>query len=1037
MAQGNENLAEAKKLLQELNLLREKLGKEKLKLFDQDLLKIAKDLPGDIKSARKELEGMEDSMSGLYGSLRGVTSEFKGQASILNKVRGAFRQLEDIAQDLKFDEQEINDLNASQLKKLQQKFEKNSQIINQEARALMNHNNMAKSLEGLVDTLREQGKTQDEINDYVNDYLSNLKNKLTPEQESLLKLYHDQGNTIDLINKKIDQRIQKEKEINNALGVGGAAVQGISSLMNKLGMNSGIFSDAVQDAEEAMRDTAKDGGSKLQVLMAGLGPLAKGFGKALMDPAIIIDKIITGFLEVNKASVELERLTGQNSQAMAGANFEVATTVDTLKVAAELTQQLGINAQNAFSSDVLAGAAGLKNEMGLAADEAGGLAVMAQTTTGDINGMVDGIVDTTSGFNKANRAAVSQGQVLRDVAKTSDSIKLSLGNNPKAIAQAASAARRLGMELGDVDKIADSLLNFEDSISAELEAELLTGKQLNLEKARELALKNDLAGLGDELFKNSADIAEFGKMNRIQQEAYAKALGMTKDQLARIAYQKAIEKGMTDDQAAAAAGVTAEQMRQMDVQERISKALDKLAQAFAPILDIVADIADIIGGIITPIAGVVGYAVKFLDTLGLIKPLVIAMAVYFAGGAIARGIGSMVGGIRDFGKALKDINVSDFFNKFKEIKDSYLGGLAPKAAEAATTVAGGGVTESLTESLGDKAKETLEGKTQDALGGATEGAEKMGKGGNAQGFKEKMVNIAEGLKAFGNTKVLFGAFNLIPASIGLIAMIPGVGGAKLIEKLNGEKLKIGLEGLASGIGAMGTGKVFLGSLGLIAAAVGLTAMIPGAIGGLILGAAAPIIATGLNILGPALEGFGKVMMTGVGALGLAALLVAAIGLGYALNLAAPAIEAFGTVITSVFSGLATLVTAVAEGFVTMMGAVTMDSIGPMLLLGPALFGIAAGLGAVATAGLLALPAIGGLVLLSKAAPALVALGIGGKEEKTAGTAKKEGEGSMAALEAKFDTLIELVKQGTTINLDGTKIATSVGRNLPLVTTGTS
>ena len=193
----------------------------------------------------------------------------------------------------------------------------------------------------------------------------------------------------------------------------------------------------------------------------------------------------------------------------------------------------------------------------------------------------------------------------------------------------------------------------------------------------------------------------------------------------------------------------------------------------------------------------------------------------------------------------------------------------------------------------------------------------------------------------------------------------------------------------------------------------------------------------LTGLGQGLAALGKALANGQVLLGLGALTLAIIGVGFALKLAAPGIEAFGTVVTAAFGGLATLITAVADGFVKILGAVTMDNIGPMLLLGPALFGIAAGLSAVSLAGLLALPAIGGLVLLSKAAPALVSLGIGG-ENKSAGEAKgKEKEGSMAALEAKFDTLIELVKQGTTINLDGTKISTSVNRNLPKVQVATS
>ena len=51
---------------------------------------------------------------------------------------------------------------------------------------------------------------------------------------------------------------------------------------------------------------------------------------------------------------------------------------------------------------------------------------------------------------------------------------------------------------------------------AEMEAELLTGKELNLEKAREAALNNDNVTLMEEISKNFGSMEEFGKMNRIQ-----------------------------------------------------------------------------------------------------------------------------------------------------------------------------------------------------------------------------------------------------------------------------------------------------------------------------------------------------------------------------------------------------------------------------------------------------------------------------------------------------------------------------------------
>ena len=59
---------------------------------------------------------------------------------------------------------------------------------------------------------------------------------------------------------------------------------------------------------------------------------------------------------------------------------------------------------------------------------------------------------------------------------------------------------------------AGALLNFEQSINAELEAELLTGKQLNLERARAAALNNDMATLAEELKKQNVDLASFGQV---------------------------------------------------------------------------------------------------------------------------------------------------------------------------------------------------------------------------------------------------------------------------------------------------------------------------------------------------------------------------------------------------------------------------------------------------------------------------------------------------------------------------------------------
>jgi len=82
--------------------------------------------------------------------------------------------------------------------------------------------------------------------------------------------------------------------------------------------------------------------------------------------------------------------------------------------------------------------------------------------------------------------------------------------------------------------LAGSFLDFEGSISKEMEAQVLTGKDMNLTRAREAALNNDNATLAQEITKNIGSANNYLKMNRIQQEAIAGSVGMTRDSLADV-----------------------------------------------------------------------------------------------------------------------------------------------------------------------------------------------------------------------------------------------------------------------------------------------------------------------------------------------------------------------------------------------------------------------------------------------------------------------------------------------------------------------
>ena len=186
-------------------------------------------------------------------------------------------------------------------------------------------------------------------------------------------------------------------------------------------------------------------------------------------------------------------------------------------------------------------------------------------------------------------------------------------------------------------------------------------------------------------------------------------------------------------------------------------------------------------------------------------------------------------------------------------------------------------------------------------------------------------------------------------------MIPGVAGAKLIEFINGPKFIESMIGLSTGISAMGTPSVFLGSLGLIAASAGLIAMIPGVIGGSLLGVAGPLIQAGLTSLSVGLTTFGTaavnpMVWAGIGLL--ASFGAALIPLGYALKLMSPAIESFGKAIKSTFEGIGSIITAAANGIATIFGSLENVDVMKLLAIGPALIGIGVGLASLGAGGVI-------------------------------------------------------------------------------------
>ena len=980
--------------------------------------------------AREEARNAAD----LTDQARLLTEELKDQLGIRSRLNEGQRETVNLSRQLTASAQ-LNTIEIGNSGNIQRQIAKDQKIalaIEREKAAIIKdgNENTLMNAQAIFSLNERLQKIQTEIFEQGGEATDAQKNEVA-RLEKRLALAHknttaDEKRLAVLLGMEdVSSRIleirkaeaELQDRITDRMGVTGALVKGTGALMERLGMRTGIFQEAMKDSAQAMFDMAEQtergtaNFNKMEIMLKGFEVLSQGFGKALLDPLTIGLAIVDVFIKLNKQQVQVSRLTGQLGTdfkaASAAASLEgAATAIDRLEIMTQLTADIGMNAQNIFSPENIQGAANLKLELGLSADQAGSLAIMAQSTNTSVKDLTDNLVKSTSEFNKQNRSAVSQGMVLTDIGSTSDDIRLSLGGSTDELVAATAQARRLGMTLEDVDEIASSLLEFETSIEKELEAQLLTGKQMNLAKARELALNNDLEGLGKELLKNSVDIHEFGQMNRLEQEAQAAAIGMTRKQLGRVAYLRAIELGMTEEQAAAAANVNIEDMRRITAQENFAKAIEKITSALAPILNLVGDILSL------PLAPYIIMGLVAVNKLGLSIKGAFDGIKSLGQGALSMG--------KNFNTAAKEAGGLVNLLKDKIFGKLYKGGqFMPGGGRAK---AGGQRAGGIFSFLKSKTKDVVTGdktadKTKDISNKMKDSSNTMNKVKPAKNIKTFLRNLGQGLKSMAGMKVLQGALNLIPASLGLVAMIPGVVGAKLMEKVAGPKLLASLQSLSQGLRAMARGKVLLGVAGLAAAAAAFILAIPGAAGMALLGVTGPTAAAGIMALIPALEALGMAMATGYGALGLAALLAAMVGFG-----------AQAALMGAAFMMVGLGVKFAAEGFSIILSQITaLVGLGPQILaIGMGLMSIGSGLASIAIAGIGAIPVLGALSTFAVVASPLIALG------SMFGAGESEEESGFAKIEAKLDTLIGVISEGGDVYLDSDKVGRTQAKSFSLL-----
>ena len=311
------------------------------------------------------------------------------------------------------------------------------------------------------------------------------------------------------------------------------------------------FSEPFQRAEKSARSILADGGNATQAFKAG----AKEFGTELNKFASAT--FVKGFLSISKNSSNLAKQLNTSTKDslriersfrdIANSSDKTFITTEKLIAAnASLNEQLG--SAVAFSGQVLENFTALTKQLDISDQAAGGLLTLSATTgknfedqTKELIGQVE-VYKRQTGFQVDNRA------VLEDIGKLNKATLLTLEGQGHVLGSAVAETRRLGLNFQLLEGSAQSLLNFESSISNELEAELITGKEINLERARLAALTGDQVTLAKELSAQFGTAQDFQNMSVIAQESFAKSMGMTRNQLAEVLMQRdAINKYAVSD----------------------------------------------------------------------------------------------------------------------------------------------------------------------------------------------------------------------------------------------------------------------------------------------------------------------------------------------------------------------------------------------------------------------------------------------------------------------------------------------------------
>lgn len=586
---------EAKRIAEEVN---------KQKREWEDILFSIRDITNEAISLRKELEAGDVNVNELI-------SGFRDLGKFVSKTANSYGEVLDLSKSTRDLEKEAIG------------FSKKRELLSTNQASI---GNRILSLEKEAEFLRSQG-------------LKTSANAVSEDAERL-KILHQQAKA------QIENADAAKDQLDYAIEISKAADKATKSFTTMHDFIKSIpglkaFAGPFKEAEEEARKVFLTSKNKQQALSAGFKQLGASL-KKMFGPAFLLTELFSAIGKVDKEITNMAQGMAMTKNEAAGYRAELAeasklqlnnyaNATRLVEALNTLQKQTGIAAQ--FSTDTLITFNKLTKVVGLSAEGAGGLAQASIATGTSMEENYKNVLGTTRSLQEQTGIQFDNRQILEAVGRVSGRLRANLEANPSAIAEAVTHAKLLGLELEGLESITQALLNFESNIGDELTAELLTGKQLNLEKARLAALTGDQAALAKEIKDQAGDFTEFTQLNVLQQQELAKAFGLSADQMSDMLFKQEIQNKTAKELRAMGKEEAAEKLEQQTAQQKFNDTVMQLKEIFAdvatalmPIVEAIGSVVSLVGFLLKPLGALINWAQSFHSIMGVIVGLMVAAA---------------------------------------------------------------------------------------------------------------------------------------------------------------------------------------------------------------------------------------------------------------------------------------------------------------------------------------------------------------------------------------------------------------------------